>query len=173
MNQLNYMLDYAKAGDKLVKFDISLLIHEVFNAYQYKFEKNHIHLEIIRPEEFIVVHNKTLLRDVFNNLINNSLKALENINKEKIIKYTAYKEKDNYIILFSDNGEGILKRNKKLIFDRYFTTTKEQKGSGIGLYIVRNNLKTFNGTIELIDSEFKNIGTTFRILIPIKDINND
>jgi len=170
---VNYMLDYAKAGDKLIKFDVSILIHDVFNAYDYKFKKNNISLEMVRPEEFIIVHNKTLLRDVFNNLINNSIKALENKEKEKIIKYTAFKDKDNYIILFSDNGEGILDKNKKLIFDRYFTTTKEKKGSGIGLYIVRNNLKTFNGTIELVESEFKKAGTTFKITIPLKDKNND
>ncbi|BFU77669.1 ATP-binding protein [Arcobacter sp. 15-2] len=170
---VNYMLDYAKAGDKLVKFDVSVLIHDVFNAYDYKFNKNNISLEIVRPEEFIIVHNKTLLRDVFNNLINNSIKALENIDRDKIIKYTAYKDNNSYIILFSDNGEGILEKHKKLIFDRYFTTTKEQKGSGIGLYIVRNNLKTFNATIELIESEFKNIGTTFKITIPLKEKDND
>ncbi len=173
-DDVNYMLDYAQSSDKkrIKKFDIALLLTEVFNAYSYRFEKDNINVEFIAPEEFIIVHNRTLLRDVFNNLISNALKAVAANAHKKIIKYSASKEGNNYIILFSDNGIGIPEENRKLIFDRYFTTSKEKKGSGLGLYIVKNNLEIFNATIELIDSEFKDKGTTFKITIPIKEKND-
>jgi len=38
--------------------------------------------------------------------------------------------------------------------------------------MVSNNLKTFQGKIELIDSEFKDRGCTFKIEIPIKEEND-
>jgi hypothetical protein len=58
---------------------------------------------------------------------------------------------------------------KEKIYDRYFSTNKDEGGSGIGLYVVKNNLKTLNGKIELINPEFQD-GCTFKIIIPIKKV---
>jgi len=171
---VNYMLKYAESGDELKEFDVAGLIIKAFKAHQKKFEKYNIYFEIPKPETFNIVHNETLLRDVFNNLINNSIRALNKTeNDKKIIRCTSFKENSQYIILFSDNGIGIDEDIKIKIFDRYFTTNKDNGGSGLGLYIVRNNLKTFQGSIELIESEFKDKGCTFKITIPIKENEND
>ncbi|HFS68077.1 MAG TPA: HAMP domain-containing histidine kinase, partial [Flavobacteriia bacterium] len=167
----NYMIDYAESGHKLKQFDLSELILKVFERYDESFEDENISIQLTKPESFIVVHNETFLRDIFNNLISNSRRALKKIDRnKKIIKCSAYKEEDEFIILFSDNGIGIEDNIKAKIFDRYFSTTKEEGGAGIGLYVVKNNLKTLNGTIELIESEFKEVGCTFKIIIPIKKV---
>ena len=167
----NYMIDYAESGHKLKQFDLSELILKVFQRYDESFEEENISIQLTKPESFIVVHNETFLRDIFNNLISNSRRALKKVNiDKKIIKCTAYKEEDEFIILFSDNGIGIDDDIKAKIFDRYFSTTKEEGGAGLGLYVVKNNLKTLNGTIELIESEFKESGCTFKITIPIKKV---
>ncbi len=168
----NYMIDYAESGHKLKQFDLSELMLKVFQRYDESFEEENISIQLSKPEPFIVVHNETFLRDIFNNLISNSRRALKKIDSnKKIIKCTAYREEDKFIILFSDNGIGIKNDIKAKIFDRYFSTTKEEGGAGIGLYVVRNNLKTLNGTVELIESEFKEIGCTFKITIPIKKVD--
>ena len=168
----NYMIAYAESGHKLKQFDLSELILKVFQRYDESFEEENILLQLSKPESFIVVHNETFLRDIFNNLISNSRRALKKVDRsKKIIKCTAYREEDEFIILFSDNGIGIEDNIKVKIFDRYFSTTKEEGGAGIGLYVVKNNLKTLNGTIELIDSEFKEMGCTFKITIPIKKVD--
>jgi len=170
----NYMIDYAESGDKLKVFDLSQLILKIFEKAEISCEKENIFIELDKPESFIVTHNETFLRDIFQNLISNSRRALKKVERDKkIIKCTANKEGDDFIILFSDNGIGIDDDIKLKIFDRYFTTTKEEGGAGIGLFVVKNNLKTLNGTIELIESEFKDIGCTFKITIPIKRQDND
>jgi len=171
---VNYMLKYAESGDDLKEFDVAGLIIKAFNAHKKKFDKNGISFEIPKPETFIIVHNETLLRDVFNNLINNSMRALNKTDSQKkIIRCSSYRENSKYIILFSDNGIGIAEDIKAKIFDRYFTTNKDDGGSGLGLFIVKNNLKTFQGTIELMESEFKEKGCTFKITIPIKENEDD
>lgn len=167
----NYMIDYAESGHKLKQFDLSELILKVFQRYDESFEEENISIQLTKPESFIVVHNETFLRDIFNNLISNSRRALKKSDKnKKIIKCTAYREENEFIILFSDNGIGIEDNIKAKIFDRYFSTTKEEGGAGIGLYVVKNNLKTLNGSIELIESEFKDVGCTFKMIIPIKKV---
>lgn len=171
---VDYMLKYAESGDELIEFDVATLIIKAFNVHKKKFEKNNISYETPNLEIFRIIHNETMLRDVFNNLISNSIRALNKMEDiKRIIRCTSYKEDSKYIILFSDNGIGVEESIKSTIFDRYVTTNKESGGSGLGLYVVRNNLKTFHGTIDLIDSEFKDKGCTFKITIPIKEDKND
>jgi signal transduction histidine kinase len=168
---VNYMLDYAESGHKLREFDMSELILEAFDRFDEQFEKEKISIQVIKPESFPVTHVKTFVRDIFNNLISNSRRSLRKTDREKkIIKCTALKEEKEFIIIFSDNGIGIEDNIKDKIFDRYFSTNKDEGGSGIGLYVVKNNLKTLNGKIELINSEFET-GATFKITIPLKEVD--
>lgn len=171
---VTYMLNYAESGHKLKEFDLSELMMKVFNRFGESLENEGIKVTLSRPDTFLVTHVETFMRDIFNNLISNSRKALKNVQRnKKIIKCTAYKNEDKFIIIFSDNGIGIEEEIKEKIFDRYFSTTKGEGGSGIGLYVVKNNLKTLNGKIELINSEFGNEGCSFKITIPLKNGETD
>ena len=170
---VNYMLDYAESGHTLKEFDLSEVILKSFERFDEQFENENISVQLIKPESFEVTHVETFIRDVFNNLISNSRRSLgKSIREKKIIKCAAYKEENEFIIIFSDNGIGIEDNIKDKIFDRYFSTTKDEGGSGIGLYVVRNNLKTLNGKIELIEKEF-NEGCTFKITIPLKKVDDN
>lgn len=65
-----------------------------------------------------------------------------------------------------DDGPGIPKENQKKIFEPFFSTkdpTSGNGGEGLGLFIVWNVLKIFNGIIY-VDSHYKN-GAKFNILI--------
>ena len=78
--------------------------------------------------------------------------------------------KDLLIITFSDDGPGIPEQNFQKIFEPFFSTkdpTSGNGGEGLGLYIVWNILKIFNGTIQ-IDKGFRP-GTKFIIKINQKE----
>ena len=69
-------------------------------------------------------------------------------------------------IEFADNGPGIPEEYYQKIFEPFFSTkdpTSGNGGEGLGLYIVWNILKMFNGTIQ-IDKNFRG-GTRFLIQI--------
>lgn len=69
-------------------------------------------------------------------------------------------------VTVNDNGEGVSSNNRTRIFDSFFTTRREQGGTGMGLAIVRAMLEAHGGTIRLIESE---AGATFELLIPVAD----
>jgi len=168
---VNYMLTYAESGHKLKQFDLSELMLKVFETYSDRLQEEGIKVELIKPDSFVVTHVETFIRDVFNNLISNSRKSLSKKESgSKLIKCTATKDEDEFTIIFSDTGIGIDENIKEKIYDRYVSSTKDEGGSGIGLYVVKNNLKTLNGTIELIESEFGDEGCSFKITIPIKKV---
>jgi signal transduction histidine kinase len=68
-------------------------------------------------------------------------------------------------IVVKDNGIGIPARIKDKVFEMFFRGTQICKGSGLGLYIVKNAVEKLNGSIQLMSTE--NVGTTLEINLPI------
>lgn len=73
-----------------------------------------------------------------------------------------------------DSGCGIPEENLTHLFDPYFTTkhgtgeTDDPKGTGLGLYMVRQLLEDYGATINVESTV--DVGTTFRVTIPIHSI---
>lgn len=68
-------------------------------------------------------------------------------------------------IQIRDNGRGIADGNRDRIFEPFFSTRRDDGGTGMGLGIVRAMLASHGGTIELLDSSGD--GTTFQIILPV------
>ena len=67
-------------------------------------------------------------------------------------------------ITFEDNGIGIYDELQSKVFDMFFRASEISKGSGIGLYIVKNAIEKLGGKIRLESTV--GVGTTFYIEIP-------
>ena len=77
-------------------------------------------------------------------------------------------EKDGYLqISFKDTGIGIEEDNLECIFNPFFTTKKAGYGTGLGLYIVYNEVKKNGGTIQVQSEVGK--GNTFILRFPLKE----
>lgn len=66
----------------------------------------------------------------------------------------------------SDTGEGMTDETKAHLFQQYFTTKAADKGTGLGLTIIRSVLEQHSGGVEVLSELGK--GTTFRFLLPVK-----
>ncbi|MEN0005482.1 MAG: ATP-binding protein [Bacteroidota bacterium] len=104
------------------------------------------------------------LNQVFLNLINNSVQAIEGAGRvdirtellpEKLVKIT-----------FSDNGMGMDEATRKRIFEPFFTTKSVGKGTGLGLSISFGIIKQHQGEIAVESTPGK--GTTFCLTIPVQ-----
>jgi signal transduction histidine kinase len=108
-----------------------------------------------------VFWDRNQMRQVFMNLIQNSVDAISNTGEIKI--KTAQLSGGNIEITFSDTGPGIDVDKISKIFNLYFTT--KAQGTGIGLSIVQRIIYEHNGVINLIQS---NYGTVFAINLPVR-----
>jgi hypothetical protein len=71
----------------------------------------------------------------------------------------------NYVLLeVMDTGVGIKKENMENLFDPFFTTKEADKGTGLGLAMVRGLVESHGGFIELSSEVHK--GSTFRVYLP-------
>ncbi len=166
---IEYMLSYAEATQNdFQEFSIKGLIENILlqiNGFRFVKENIDVSVEI---ENCNLTGYRKFVEEIIQQLIDNSIKALSNTEERKI-KCIGYIEEDKYVLLFSDNGHGIPNEIKNRIFELYFTTTAEQGGGGIGLYMVQKRLEALKGTVEVINSEFGLIGTTFKIMLPFKN----
>jgi PAS domain S-box-containing protein len=106
--------------------------------------------------------DKDLIRDVFLNIINNSIQALSS---KGTITIKTSRDENSAIIEITDVGIGILKENLEKIFKPFFSTKDYGKGTGLGLSFALRVIKEHNGKIDVNSKPGK--GTTFKLFLPI------
>jgi two-component system phosphate regulon sensor histidine kinase PhoR len=131
---------------------------------RYSLEKENITL---KTEKMIIKTDPTALQLVLINLLDNAVKYSDKNIKIIIEAYTNPSGKID--INIKDFGEGIPKLEISKIFSRFYRISNEitgnKKGSGLGLFIVKETINNLKGKIE-VSSEGKNKGTTFKITLP-------
>ncbi len=115
--------------------------------------------EINTDGEIFVDENKFLACMI--NLLKNANEAIEETGE---IVVRTESENNNLLIKVSNNGRQIPKEVHSDLFSEGFTTKKT--GSGLGLFICKNNLELQNAELSLIKSD-KN-STEFQIKIPLR-----
>ena len=116
-----------------------------------------------------IVANADLLQWVFENLIRNSLDAIDTENGVIEIDPTLHPKEHQIVILYKDNGQGIPRQNRNKIFRPGMTTKKH--GWGLGLTLVKRIIEAYHhGQIRLIHTSSE--GTTFEIVLPVETIED-
>ena len=102
------------------------------------------------------------LRQVFVNLLINAAQAIE---ARGVIRVESEQDGEHVIVRIVDTGCGIPPELAAEIFKPFVTTKEAGKGTGIGLYVVKEIVAGHAGTIQ-VDSEVGQ-GTTFTLRLPI------
>jgi signal transduction histidine kinase len=107
----------------------------------------------------------TELQQVWTNLIDNAVDALESSTPPRRLEVRAATDGEFVNVSLIDNGPGIPTEIQPRIFDPFFTTKAVGKGTGLGLEIVKRIINRHGGTIR-VDS--KPGETRFEIRLPIR-----
>lgn len=104
------------------------------------------------------------LGQVFINLLINAVQAIEK-NKRGEIRIRTFVRENYVCVEISDTGAGIAKENLKKIFDPFFTTKPVGHGTGLGLSVSYDIVKSQGGDIQV--ESVVGQGTTFTVLLPV------
>ena len=153
---------------KLNYEDISLLeeINNVIDQNKYLFIDNNIKIKNNIHENLIITADKLKLTEVFNNLINNSVKYS---NEEGKIIFDAKYDNKFVTISVEDDGVGMTDRQKQLIFDEFYKADSSRHdfdSSGLGLPICKRIIEKHGGKIW-VESSGIGRGSIFYFTIPI------
>ena len=120
---------------KILQKTINLFKHE--SQVDFKINQNNI-------SSFTILGDENQLIRVFNNLIQNSLQAMNN---KGLIEINFIKTRANLVVHFMDNGPGIPLAIHQKIFEPKFTT--KSKGKGLGLALVWQIISNHNAKISI------------------------
>lgn len=151
----------AKGESEIVNIDKE--IDDVLGlvGYELKLEKIEISKNIEKGLPNILVDRKQF-QEVLFNLIRNAGQAIGEKGK---IAITAKQDKNKVFIDIKDSGSGIPEDKIKQLFNPFFTTKDPGKGTGLGLFIVRQVVEKNGGRIHLKETKVGE-GTTFTIEFP-------
>jgi len=119
------------------------------------------------------------LQQVFVNLINNALQAMDDGKEGEMTITTKYSvsrlvepnNEKSILIIIQDDGPGIAKENAARIFDPFFTTKSKGKGTGLGLAVCHGIITDHQGDIWMESEQGR--GAAFFIELPIIKIEED
>lgn len=178
IHYINYALDtlrkqmsYFNPGLKFVRSEKQVFSFQEFIKAHYDFYFERCKLAGIKyqidiAKDFKVFVNRGMLNQVFDNLFNNSEYWLNFSEEKELIadKIFTVQSFEKGIIIVSDNGIGISQDIETRLFDPF--ETKKNKGRGLGLYIVANNLKYHSARIRLL-GERNSFGNLFKFEIDL------
>jgi len=154
-----------QSSDGKREFELVSYLDEILLSINNITKKSKVTINIDAPKAITIKGYPGVISQVFTNLIMNTLKhGYDNI-PATTIDITIKDTDDTIDIEYKDYGKGISEKNLAKIFNPFFTTKRDDGGSGLGLSIIYNLITTkLNGTIQC--KSIENEGTTFSIAMP-------
>jgi len=160
------ILQWAKLENNQVvlnkePINLSQTVLETAELFFFKYREKGVEL-ILNVEDAVIFNgDKNKLREVFTNLINNSLKFTA---KGGQVEVSLRKEED-IVASISDTGCGIAEKDlDKIFLPFYKKRVNNEEGTGLGLWISKSIIEMHNGTIQ-VESELEK-GSCFTIHLP-------
>lgn len=123
--------------------DLLKILQKITNLFKHE-NQVIFKLNINNTNSFKILGDENQLIRVFNNLIQNSLQAMNN---KGLIEINCIKTSTNLVVHFMDNGPGIPLEIHQKIFEPKFTT--KSKGKGLGLALVWQIISNHNAKISI------------------------
>jgi two-component system phosphate regulon sensor histidine kinase PhoR len=146
------------------KFNFSILVDSVVNRLQ--INKCDCNQQIINAEiepQVEIVGDKFTLTSVVTNLIENAVKYSAPC---EVVDVKLYRKNGEVYLTVADNGIGIADSEKLHIFDKFYRVgnedTRNTKGTGLGLFIVKQVLDKHEASINIRDNRPK--GSVFEVV---------
>lgn len=154
--------------DKLKEeFKLSNAIDEILSLIEESFLQSRINIKIEIDPSLTVIGYKNEFSQVILNLLNNSRDVFEerHIN-HRYIRISAFQIEDKIVVSVKDNGGGIPIKVLPRVFEPYYSTKEEGKGTGIGLYMSKSIIEEHHKGKLLASNDEE--GAIFTIELPTR-----
>ena len=147
---------FFKPQKDKTKFSLAKNIEKSLSFLEATLKENSIKVEF-EYEDIDIIAYETELMQVFINIISNSKDAfIEKKIKDRVIFISIKKFPNRILIEIKDNAGGVEEDILDKVFEPYFTTKHQYSGTGIGLYMSNQIIKThLNGDIFMKNCSFK------------------
>lgn len=146
------------------KFNLSVLVDSIVNRLQLsKCESNQQIIDAEIEPKIEITGDKFALTSVVTNLIENAIKYSGPC---EVVGVKLFKKEGRVFLQVADHGIGIADPEKNRIFDKFYRVgsedTRNTKGTGLGLYIVKEVLDKHQASIKVKDN--RPVGSIFEVV---------
>jgi signal transduction histidine kinase len=147
-------------------FSLSEATDQIVASLRPALKKASIALSVEVPENLVIDGDPGSYGQILTNLFLNAVMHAFPDGRSGTITISARpRGSDEVEIVFSDDGAGMTPDVQRQAFDPFFTTRRDEGGTGLGLHIVYNLVTRQLGGRMTLDSK-PGQGTTFRIIMP-------
>ncbi len=183
LNIINDLVDVSKieAGQMTLNiqtFCLNDVMKELYSVYTHELksqEKKHIQFNLhkaLDDRNSYIDSDPSRFRQIMDNLLNNAIKSTHHGWVEFGYEFAS---EDRLLFFVRDSGVGIPEEQQDKIFERFRqaddTTSKEYKGTGLGLTISKNLAELLGGQMSMDSTEGK--GSTFYFTLPYQSRENE
>lgn len=162
------ILNFARETEpRYENFDMAVLINETVALLRHKFDRAGISLDMKLDKPLYMDGDSGQLQQVLVNILLNAIHASP---ERSSIGIHAFGENNKVVLEISDQGSGISESDMMHVFDPFFTTREEGKGSGLGLSVSYGIIKKHGGVINMDNRE--DHGVIVRIVLPAQSIQS-
>jgi signal transduction histidine kinase len=158
---VNRLLEMARA-DVLAPAEGKCKIGAIVAKLRARYLEQGLIVSLVAESETMAKLPAEILETILTNLIDNSRQN----GASRVEISVTVNDGDGYLSI-TDNGLGVSTSNRSKIFTPFFTTRRDQGGTGLGLGIVRALLRAYGGEISLQPSEK---GAAFKVNFPTTEV---
>ncbi|MBZ9686976.1 transporter substrate-binding domain-containing protein [Clostridium estertheticum] len=161
---IDNLLNFSRLSDnKIHNIEVKDFIANLYELNQKALKQKHIDFKLYVERDLEVELYSESLKHILLNLFSNATNAMQ---QGGILQVQAFKSYENIIIEVSDTGIGMDANTQMYLFDPFYTTKQVSGGTGLGLFIVYNEVQKMEGTIR-VESKIGE-GSKFIITLPTK-----
>jgi signal transduction histidine kinase len=164
---IHEIIDFSKNSRTDVqqeRVQINRIVHDILDNLKHASPGAEIDFDIDIPDNLYLNTDTSRLTIILNNLIGNAIKYSDETKENSFVRIEAAKADKGLAISINDNGIGIERVHQPRIFDMFYRASERSKGSGLGLYLVKESVKKLDGSIYLRSKP--GVGTTFTVMLP-------
>ena len=164
-------LGFYRDNSSPLRFSVTQMLDDLLSLYERRFESRNIRLVKQYDQDIEIMALVGEVRQAFSNLITNAIDALPGGGTLVIRVRQTHAWNDGHRpgvrITILDTGSGIARQHRKNLFQPFFTT-KEDVGTGLGLWITRSIVEKHGGLIRVKSRTASDAhGTAFSIFLPL------
>jgi signal transduction histidine kinase/ligand-binding sensor domain-containing protein len=160
----------TKTSVKNAEVNFETIIEDAVNEARYMSAFDKINIEKEFVGNVLILTDDQRVKIIVSNLISNAIKYHDPAKKNNIVKIKFENNAEYWMLEVYDNGIGIAQPHLQRVFDLFYRATENAKGSGLGLYIVKEAVDKLQGKIE-VKSELGK-WCSFQVTIPNNSSND-
>ena len=161
---IDNLLNFSRLSDnKVHNIQVKDFISNLYELNKKALKQKHIEFKLYVERDLEVELYSESLKHILLNLFSNATDAMQ---QGGILLVQACKNDDNIIIEVSDTGMGMDANTQLYLFDPFYTTKQASEGTGLGLFIVYNEVQKMEGSIR-VESKIGQ-GSKFIVTLPTK-----